>query len=69
MNKDFNPLANLPMGFGMALMQNENAMRRFAAMSNEEQQTVLSQTHTLQSKKEMQAFVNHLGDSGSGAVL
>ncbi len=65
MNKDFNPLADLPMGFGMTLMQNENVMRRFAAMSDEEQKSVLSQTHTIQSKKEMQAFVNHMGDSGA----
>lgn len=65
MNKDFNPLADLPMGFGMALMQNENVMRRFAAMSDEEQKSVLSQTHTNQSKKGMQAFVNHMGDSGA----
>lgn len=65
MNKDFNPLADLPMGFGMALMQNENAMRRFASMSDDEQKSVLSQTHAIQSKKEMQAFVDHLGDSGT----
>ena len=65
MSKDFNPLADLPMGFGMALMQNENAMRRFASMSDDEQKSVLSQTHAIQSKKEMQAFVNHLGDSGA----
>lgn len=51
----------LPLGFGMALAQHPDAMARFTAMSEAEQQAILQQAHTVHSKKEMQNLVADLG--------
>lgn len=50
----------LPLGFGMALAQNEAAMRRFESLSELEKQAVVQQTHNVSSKKEMQQLVSSL---------
>lgn len=50
----------IPMGLGMALAQNVTAMERFAAMSEQEQQHVVSLTHSIESKSEMREFVNQI---------
>lgn len=50
----------LPLGLGMALMQNLQAMRHFSSLSNEEQQALIDQTHSIGSKQEMRAFVDRL---------
>lgn len=47
----------LPLGFGMALAQNEAAMKRFEALSESEKQAVLQQTHSVNSKQDMQRLV------------
>ncbi len=47
----------LPLGFGMALAQNEAAMQRFAALPEAEKQAVLQQAHAVGSKREMQQLV------------
>ncbi len=53
-------LRELPMGFGMALAKNTDAMAEFSKMSKAEQQEVINKTHSVKSKKEMQNFVNSL---------
>lgn len=50
----------IPMGLGMALAQNRNAMDRFASMTPAAQQAVIEHTHQITSKKEMQAYVASL---------
>lgn len=55
-----NPMRDLPMGFGMALLQDPQALQRFQSMSHGQQQEVLQHTHSIQSKPEMQAFVASL---------
>ncbi len=50
----------LPLGLGMALAQNVQAMRHFSSLSSEEQQAVIDQVHGIGSKKEMRAFVDNL---------
>ncbi|MBQ2774488.1 MAG: hypothetical protein IJF40_01180 [Clostridia bacterium] len=50
----------LPLGFGMALAQNEPAMKAFEAMSEEQKKAVVAQLSSVKSKREMQAFVNGL---------
>lgn len=50
----------LPMGLGMALAQHPEAMARFAAMSESEQQALLQQAHNVHSKREMKALVAEL---------
>lgn len=56
-----NPIADLPMGLGMALAQDVNAMDFFASLSPDEQRDVIDQTHRISSKAQMQSFVSHLG--------
>lgn len=50
----------LPMGFGMALAQHPEAMARFSALSEAEQQAIVEGTHTVHSKREMQAYVEQM---------
>lgn len=58
---DLNPIADLPMGFGMALVQDVGAMDRFASLSPDEQRDLIDQTHRVHSKAEMKALVSRLG--------
>lgn len=60
-----NPLADLPMGLGMALAQDVPAMERFANLSPDQQRDVIDQTHRITSKSEMQALVSRLGQGAS----
>jgi len=50
----------VPLGFGMALAQNTNAMEHFARLPKEKQKAVINQTKSINSKGEMQAFVDNL---------
>lgn len=50
---------NLPLGLGMALAQNVDALNYFGTLSQDEQQKVLNQAHTVQSKQEMQDYVDN----------
>lgn len=59
--------SELPLGFGMALAQNEAAMQKFASMSESEKQAVLQQAHNVRSKEEMHLLVFSLGKSGMQA--
>ena len=56
MNKD------LPLGFGMALAQQPDAMKKFSNMTDDEQNRILSEIHNIDSKQEMQSFVSRLAD-------
>lgn len=51
----------LPLGFGMALAQNEAAMQRFETLSDPEKCAVLRQAHGVRSRREMQQLVDSLG--------
>ena len=50
----------LPLGFGMALAQNEAPMQRFEAMTTAEKEAVIRRTRDVTSRREMQALVNSL---------
>lgn len=58
--KSYSQGPELPLGLGMALAQNLEAMRRFTSLSGAEQQAVIDRTHSIGSKKEMRAFVDSL---------
>ena len=62
-----NPMRDIPMGFGMALLQNEAANRAFQSLSPEQQQAVLQRTHTVSSKQEMRALVASLVPNSNAA--
>ena len=59
---------NIPVGFGMALAQNPQAMSRFALMNESEQQRVIDGTHQIHSRQEMHAYVRSLGDGSLSAL-
>ena len=54
-------LSEIPMGLGMALMQNKAAMDYYSALTDEFKQRIIDHTHMIRSKEEMQAFVESLG--------
>ena len=66
MQKDGQSLLNsdVPMGLGMALAQNVEAMQAFSAMEPAKQRAIIDRTHTIGSKKEMQALVSQIGRGG-----
>ncbi len=55
----------LPLGFGMALAQNETAMKRFESMTESQKQAVLVQAQHIGSRQEMQQLVSRLASGGS----
>lgn len=52
----------LPVGFGMALAQNETAMRKYEALTEAEKKALMDQIHGVQSKSEMRQLVAELAD-------
>ena len=54
----------LPLGFGMALAQNEAALKKFASLTEAEKKSVLQQAHHVNSKREMQQFVSGIAERG-----
>lgn len=54
---------DLPLGFAMALAQNERAMAKFESLSDAEKRAVVEKTHSVGSKAEMRSLVNSLTDS------
>ena len=60
MTNDYDP----SLGFGRALAQNRQAMRRYAGLTEEERQQVLAGTRGLGSDVELEAYVDRLTQSG-----
>ena len=54
---------SLPLGLGMALAQNTQAMAYFSGLSAQEKEQIINQTHQIQSKEEMRSFVSRLGEN------
>ena len=50
----------IPLGLGMALAENMQAMQYFAALPDQKKQAVIDHTHQIQSKQEMRQFVQEL---------
>lgn len=50
----------VPIGFGMALSQNEAAMIRYAHLSKLEKQSILDRAHSVRSEQEMYSLVASL---------
>ncbi len=53
-------IKDLPLGFGMLLAQNPQAMKKFSEMSDAQKSEVLTEIHRIKSKEEMQSFVAKL---------
>lgn len=52
--------AEVPIGFGMALAQNETAVNAYAMMTKEQKNAVLSKAHNVRSEQEMQQLVQSI---------
>lgn len=50
----------VPIGFGMALSMNLNALNAYSAMTEAQRQTILSQAHNARSQQEMHQIVNNI---------
>ena len=50
--------ADIPMGLGMALLQNPTAYNSFSALTEKQQQAVIDGTKNINSKEEMRIYVD-----------
>lgn len=55
-------MGELPVGFGMALAMNPQAMERFSALSEQEQQNIINHTHQIDSNQEMHNYVQSIAE-------
>ena len=51
---------DLPIGFTMALAENEPALRRFVGLADEARQQIVTQARQARSREEMQSIINSL---------
>ena len=51
---------DLPIGFTMELAQHSDALVRFSGMTNDEQQTIISQARNASSREEMRHLVESI---------
>ena len=56
--------ADLPLGLGMALMQNTDAFLYFSALDKAEQARIIEQSKNIKSRSEMKSFVSGLSANG-----
>lgn len=52
----------MPMGFGMALNQNTEAMIHYAAMSKQQQKAIRDRARTIQTREEMYQLVAQIAN-------
>ena len=50
----------VPIGFGMALAMNPNALNAYSAMTEAQKQAILDKAHNARSEQEMHQIVNSL---------
>ncbi len=50
----------VPIGFGMALAMNPNALNAYSSMTEEQKQAVLNKAHEASSQQEMHKIVNSI---------
>ena len=48
----------VPLGFGMALSRNPDALNAYSAMTEEQQRVALAKAHNARSEEEMHRIVN-----------
>ena len=50
----------MPVGLGMALAMNPEAMQKFASLTETKKQEIINGTHTISSKAEMKQYVENI---------
>ena len=58
--KNYRNGEGIPLGFGMLLAQNAEAMDRFSARPDEKKQSIIDGAARVSSKKEMREYVNQI---------
>ena len=56
----------LPLSFSQALAKNENAMKQFEMLSENQKQTILNKTRKINSGYEMDCFVDYFSNGSLG---
>ena len=51
---------DIPLGFGMALAQNTEALRKFALLSEGKRKSLIEGAHNVSSRQEMRSYVNNI---------
>lgn len=52
--------SDIPLGLGMALMQNADAFFYFSALDAEKQQKIIDGSHGIKSRDEMRSYVENI---------
>ena len=60
MKENFVDGPGVPLGFGMALAQNPDAMDVFSSLTGEQRKQILDKPHRIGSRAEMRAYVDSL---------
>ncbi len=60
MKQNFVNGEEIPLGFGMALAQNPEAMDVFSSLTQQQRRQVLDKTRNIRSKEEMRSYVDSL---------
>ena len=63
------PIAQLPLGLGMALGMNERAMDGYARLTESQKEQLIMRCRDAKSKEEMQRIVNELVPEGNISAL
>jgi len=50
----------VPLGFGMALAMNANALNAYSSMTEQQKQAILDKAHNARSEQEMHQIVNSI---------
>ena len=50
----------VPIGFGMALAMNANALNAYSGMTEQQKQAILDKAHNARSEREMHEIVNSI---------
>ncbi len=60
MTNNFTDGPDIPLGFGMALAQNPDAMDVFSGLTERQRQQVLAKSRRIRSRAEMRSYVDSL---------
>jgi len=50
----------MPMGLGMALIRNPEALRKYSSLSPDQKRALIDRTHLISSKQDMEVFVDSI---------
>jgi len=53
----------VPVGLGMALVHNQQALTKFSALTDEEKRAFIAGVHGIDSRQEMRAYVDRFAES------